>query len=461
MRSEHVAVFGGTVFHLAGVLQPSVLDNEAHRVMFATTFLTDTAAVWWRSREKLRKLKQVKSASQYLSQFRNLMLAIPDVAEGERLCKFVDGLKRKVRIEETHSSGPVPMEIGNLETNKDGSAAQRRKDLERKQTSPPKAEFTLEEQQKRVFHATENADEADDEQVLLPLSELMTIRVLIAGQQVTVLKDDGCNTNVISSEFYQRNKHLLTVDVTETCISHSKRGAVEISKHLVKNATLHLSQHGNPGVDYKRRKILVDGSELPVTNESTKDSVRVANLTVKKFRSLMRKKPKNSYEFFSLAHISARGKQICEAIVQLSYEGAVKIEQLAKGDELLKQILSKYEKVFRDDLLEGLLPCRLVDNAIPLVGDAAQRPPHRALFQLSPLEMVAVKEYVTDLLRKGKGVVDYRALNSDNEKEPDHRFHAQTKRSTGSAVLSSSQIWISRPSTARFESDRRHWKTAF
>lgn len=79
----------------------------------------------------------------------------------------------------------------------------------------------------------------------------------------------------------------------------------------------------------------------------------------------------------------------------------------------------------------GLPPQRPVDHAIETDPEAS--PPHRALFQLSPSELDATREYVTDLLRLGKirpssspygaplffvkqkgslrGVIDYRALN--------------------------------------------------
>ena len=53
-----------------------------------------------RSMDKLRRLKQVTSVFKYLSDFRNIILTIPDMAEGERLDRFMDG----------------PMGIGNMET---------------------------------------------------------------------------------------------------------------------------------------------------------------------------------------------------------------------------------------------------------------------------------------------------------------------------------------------------------
>ena len=78
-----------------------------------------------------------------------------------------------------------------------------------------------------------------------------------------------------------------------------------------------------------------------------------------------------------------------------AYAGSV-----AAGGAELEKLLEKYSSVFREDLPSGLLPEREVDHAIET--DDSVKPPHRPLYQLSPVELVAVKEYVMELLRKGK-----------------------------------------------------------
>lgn len=88
--------------------------------------------------------------------------------------------------------------------------------------------------------------------------------------------------------------------------------------------------------------------------------------------------------------------------------------------------------MFREELPDVIPPKRSVDHVFET--DRNLKPPHRPLFQLSPLELDAAKKYVEELLRKGKiqpsrssygnslffvkekdkpmqGVVDYRALN--------------------------------------------------
>ncbi len=100
-----------------------------------------------RSRDRLRRLVQRTSVSTYLSEFRNIILTIPGISEGEQVDCFCQGLKPQVRLEfmkagaQTmneasrialnvdaalfgagmhhgyygHTSGPTPMDIGNFE----------------------------------------------------------------------------------------------------------------------------------------------------------------------------------------------------------------------------------------------------------------------------------------------------------------------------------------------------------
>lgn len=115
---------------LQAVVNPTLDFNDGNKILFATTFLSGSAAIWWystvranqapitwdgfknalvaefvptdhirRARDKLRRLKQTKSVSHYLSEFRNILLTMADVTAGEKFDKFVAGLKREIRIE--------------------------------------------------------------------------------------------------------------------------------------------------------------------------------------------------------------------------------------------------------------------------------------------------------------------------------------------------------------------------
>jgi len=54
-----------------------------------------------------------------------------------------------------------------------------------------------------------------EERKKIPVSDLITFKGILAGKEVTILKDDGCNINIISSDFVKRNRHLLNVDFQE------------------------------------------------------------------------------------------------------------------------------------------------------------------------------------------------------------------------------------------------------
>lgn len=49
--------------------------------------------------DRLHKLKQIGSVVNYLAEFRNIILMIPEMNEGEQLDRFIEGLKYSVKIE--------------------------------------------------------------------------------------------------------------------------------------------------------------------------------------------------------------------------------------------------------------------------------------------------------------------------------------------------------------------------
>lgn len=190
--------------NLSQINSPNVSLPEGSKIAFASSYMKGAAAVWWfnivtagnvpatweqfkasvntefipldhvkRSRDRLRRLRQLHSVSKYLSEFRNLILAIPGMSEGEKLDRFIEGLKYPVRVEvlKTHSdsfeecarialnvdsaiwrassgsradgaqgnrgstsnSMPTPMEVGNTEGSKRSrnQTEQRKRDIER------------------------------------------------------------------------------------------------------------------------------------------------------------------------------------------------------------------------------------------------------------------------------------------------------------------------------------------
>lgn len=66
----------------------------------------------------------------------------------------------------------------------------------------------------------------------------------------------------------------------------------------------------------------------------------------------------------------------------------------------LERLLEGYSSVFREDFPSVFPPEREIYHAIET--DDSVKPPHRPVYQLSPVELMALKEYVIDLLRTGK-----------------------------------------------------------
>lgn len=126
--------------------------TEDTKVNFASTFLEGTAAAWWytlvgsnsvpttwddfekavinefvpldsnrRSRDKLRKLVQKTSVSQYLTEFRNIVLMITDMSEGEKVDRFTQGLKRSIRLEVMKAGATTMADASRIALNVDSA----------------------------------------------------------------------------------------------------------------------------------------------------------------------------------------------------------------------------------------------------------------------------------------------------------------------------------------------------
>jgi hypothetical protein len=177
-----------------------------------------------------------------------------------------------------------------------------------------------------------------------------------------------------------------------------------------------------PKVSNAARVVRVADKCVTVQIEEQLDTeAKIENLHVTSFRKLLkRRKSKNDFKIYQVIDMNTMtGAESFEGVGQ------------AKSSKM-KRLLEKYKDVFRTDLPKGLPPKRSVDHAIETEPD--KKPPHRPLYQLSPAELRAAKEYIVDLLNQGtirsskspygaplffvkdgdkplRGVVDYRALN--------------------------------------------------
>jgi hypothetical protein len=118
------------LFQVEQYLDLSGVQDDEQRVLHATLFLRGPALDWWRycetsgrhiriwaefcreltaqfqpinsvkrARDQLAALKQIGSVQDYIARFRSITLKIPDLSEGDKIDKFVRGLKPHVQRE--------------------------------------------------------------------------------------------------------------------------------------------------------------------------------------------------------------------------------------------------------------------------------------------------------------------------------------------------------------------------
>ena len=300
----------------------------------------------------------------------------------------------------------------------------------------------------------------------VPLEPLLVLRGRLNGVSVRVLKDDGCNTNVISSRIVDLNRQNFRVIRKNVVVKHSKDGTNEQSSQIVLHGTLKIGSHTytsnwvvsdtrydvllgmpwhvahNPQTDYNKRIVRVHDGELKFQHpKESNSSVKVTNLSVKKFRRMLKKKSPDDFHVFQVV-IREKRESVQEPV----------------NDTKLEKLLEKYGSVFRSELPDGLPPDRSIEHAIEV--EEGSKPPHRPLYQMSPAELKATKAYVESMLKSGKirrssspygaplffvkepgklrAVVDYRALNRITKRNnaPIPRTDEMFDRIGGASVFS-------------------------
>lgn len=75
------------------------------------------------------------------------------------------------------------------------------------------------------------------------IEELIKLMVILVGQQVSILNDDGCNTNVISSDFLNKNRLILKVEEISANVNHSSNEVAEEGNEMVIDAEVEIGTH--------------------------------------------------------------------------------------------------------------------------------------------------------------------------------------------------------------------------
>ena len=73
---------------------------------------------------------------------------------------------------------------------------------------------------------------------LTPMEDLLVLEGSLDGHRFRILKDDGCNTNVASHQFFRVNCEKFNWEKCNVEFSHSKKGSTENASKVVLGATL-------------------------------------------------------------------------------------------------------------------------------------------------------------------------------------------------------------------------------
>lgn len=277
----------------------------------------------------------------------------------------------------------------------------------------------------------------------VPFHPLLVFDGSIEGVDCRILKDDGASTNIISKSFYARNKDKFCTIESRVSLAHSSESTEEADCEMVEMVTLKIGGHAYqsrfllantrydvilgtpwhkdvmPRACYDEQKVVIGDQVLNGMKYDGSEN-NVSNISIKKFRRLMKEKGTQVY-----------------AVVLNALESTEYSFGRSPTDPELQNIVKEYSDVFRSELPKGLPPKRSIDHEI--ITDKDAKIPNRRLFRLSPDELRATREYIKDNLESGRirlsrspygaplffakqkgkplrGVVDYRLLNKITKK---------------------------------------------
>lgn len=188
----------------------------------------------------------------------------------------------------------------------------------RKLNDPPKAELPL----------TPDGSKDRVESPSVPTSPLLVLYGNIYSLQCKILKDDGCNTNIISADFIKKNRKYFTKINKALPIKNSYEHSSETTNMVVLDAVLQIWKHqyrpnwavvncrydvilGTPWnediqviTDYNKKSLTVNVRFIPVPKSLNQES-KMTNIGVKKFRSLIRKNAhKTDFQVFQVSELN-------------------------------------------------------------------------------------------------------------------------------------------------------------
>lgn len=246
----------------------------------------------------------------------------------------------------------------------------------------------------------------------IPVEPLLVLNGTLNSLPVQLLKDDGCNTNIVSKRLVNRNRYFFRLAKKSCVIQHSKEYANEITTDMILNGTVKIESHTfrtnwlvpdcrydvllgmpwhvkfKPTVDYEKRIVKGNSAGKSVKASEMKDqnaaSVKVASMIVKMVRQMLTREPSSRFQVFKVLT-----------------KHPIKYRMKSRNPDLrMNRLMKKFQSVFQSELPDGLPQKWFVDHAVEV--EDGSKPPHRRLYQFSPAEQKAANEYIEDLLKKEK-----------------------------------------------------------
>lgn len=226
-----------------------------------------------------------------------------------------------------------------------------------------------------------------------------------------LLKHDGCSSIVLSREYLNQNCKLLNCVKSKCIVMHSSQGDVKQTTEIVISAENIIGSHSYrpnwvvtncrydaywgmswqtsnlPSVDYRAKVVTVSKAKLQGVQKNAKAAC-IENMGTKNFRSILRKR-KNTLLFFKIF----KKKSLPASNIAQS-----KMIKHKYRDVLI--FANKFANVFIDHLPACCPPDRSIVHKIEVKSNSS--PHFRPIFPLSLLELLATKEYITDLLKTGR-----------------------------------------------------------
>ncbi|KAE8665117.1 cytochrome P450 78A7-like [Hibiscus syriacus] len=338
------------------------IEDDTTKVNVASNYLNDVAMLWWRrrcseTRAKLKQLRHDRSILEYVKNFTEIKMQIPDLGESEGYFAFMDGLQRWANMEIQRR--------GVTELSKVLDAAEAIAPFEENdgvESETLNLGSILSTMEVKKGHKKKG---------------LMYVDITVAGQKMSALVNIGASELFMSEQI-------------------AKRLGLHVEKETGSIKIVNAEEVPIAGV--------AKGIDLTVGGWSGKKAIKcllpiACASWIQKQQCIIpvSRGPEIMAKMLSAIQFS---KGVCkeEPTFVASLVG-IKPTLTEEVPTEVGQVLVKFRDVMPTELPKHLPPKREVDHKIELVENA--KPPARAPYRMAPLELEEMRKQLKDLLDAG------------------------------------------------------------